>query len=178
MQIKFDPHYTITPKMAEALLRIESAKEKVFHLPLTPTVLATLRETARLCTTHYSTMIEGNRLIPGQIEQILKHAGHFAGREREENEIKGYYTALRQLEQWAAKGISITEVIIQTLHAQVMADGRIKVKPTPYRDGQNVIRDSRTHAIVYMPPEAKDVPGLMQGMVQWISASQNIPTAQ
>jgi len=42
-------------------------------------------------------------------------------------------------------------------------------RPTPYRDGQNVIRNSRTQEIVYMPPEAKAVPGLMPDLVKWIN---------
>ncbi|MBN1944000.1 MAG: Fic family protein, partial [Phycisphaerae bacterium] len=41
---------------------------------------------------------------------------------------------------------------------------------TPYRDGQNVIRNSLSGAIVYMPPEAADVPTLMTDMVDWINA--------
>jgi len=53
-----------------------------------------------------------------------------------------------------------------------MAEGRKKAKPTPYRDGQNVIRDSRSRGIVYMPPEAKDVPLLMKAMVLWIASSE------
>ena len=48
-----------------------------------------------------------------------------------------------------------------------MAEGRRNAKPTPYRDGQNVIRDSRSRAIVYMPPEAKDVGGLMKELLEW-----------
>jgi hypothetical protein len=39
-----------------------------------------------------------------------------------------------------------------------MAGGKSKVKPSSYRDGQNVIRDGRIRAMVYLPPEAKDVP--------------------
>jgi hypothetical protein len=35
-----------------------------------------------------------------------------------------------------------------------MSDGRTRIKPTPYRDGQNIIKDSGTGTIVYMPPEA------------------------
>ena len=175
MPIKFEPNYTITPKIANCLMRIESAKEKVMHLPLTPMILSSLRETARLYTTHYSTMIEGNILSPKQIKEVLKHEGHFPGRERDEHEVKGYYAALTQIEQWAAKNSSITENIIQTIHALVMNDGKNKVKPTNYRDGQNIIRDSRTKGIVYMPPEAKDVPTLMREMVNWISRSKEIP---
>ena len=160
------------PSIVNNLMRIESAKEKVLHLPLTPMVLSSLRETARLYTTHYSTMIEGNVLSPDQIQIVLKHEGHFPGRERDEREVKGYYAALEKVEQSAAAGHLVTEKMIQTLHALVMADGRIKA--TPYRDSQNVIRDGRTKAIVYMPPEAKDVSSLMRSMVLWIREAQNI----
>jgi Fic family protein len=66
----------------------------------------------------------------------------------------------------------VTETQIQTLHALVMAEGRKKVKPSPYRDGQNVIRDSRSHGIVYMPPEAKDVPLLMKELVAWVATTE------
>ncbi len=59
---RFEPKFTITSKIAAALMRIEAAKEAIGHLPITTSVLASLRETARLYSTHYSTMIEGNRL--------------------------------------------------------------------------------------------------------------------
>jgi Fic family protein len=155
-------------------MRIEAAKEKVLHLPLTPTVLSSLRETARLYTTHYSTLIEGNRLGVDQVEEILKHEGHFPGRERDEHEIKGYYAALAQVEKWAAAGPRATEKMVQTLHGLVMANGKTKVKPTKYRDGQNVIRDGRTRALVYMPPEAKDVKNLMVAMVAWVNKNSDL----
>ena len=104
MPIKFLPNYTITPSIVTNLMRIESAKEKISYLPLTPTVLSSLRETARLYTTHYSTMIEGNVLSPDQIQIVLKHEGHFPGRGRDEKEVRGYYTALGKVEQSAAAG--------------------------------------------------------------------------
>ncbi len=175
MPIKFAPSYVITPDIANCLMRIEAVKEKIVHLPVTPELLKSLRETARLYTTHYSTMIEGNNLDANQVTAVLKHEKHFPGKERDENEVKGYYAALAQVEQWAARSGSVTEAMIQALHALVMGAGRSKIKPTPYRDGQNAIRDSRTRAIIYMPPEAKDVPGLMKGMVQWIKHGQTIP---
>lgn len=175
MPLKFLPNYTITPKIAVDLMRIEAAREKVLNLPLTPTVLASLRETARLYTTHYSTMIEGNRLEMEQIKQVLKHGGHFPGRQRDEHEVKGYYVALTQVEKWAALGSSVTEKIIQSLHASVMGHGKTKAGTTSYRDGQNVIRDSRSGRIVYLPPEAKDVPKLMKELVGWLNGSLGVP---
>ncbi|WP_224721470.1 Fic family protein [Candidatus Wolbachia massiliensis] len=173
--MKFIPNYTITSKIASCLMKIEAVKEKVLHLPLTVSMLSSLRETARLYTTHYSTMIEGNRLEPKQIEEVLSGKSHFPKYRRDENEVRGYYAALTQVEQWAARGVPITEKAIQTLYALVMASGKSKVKPTPYRDGQNVICDSHTHAIVYMPPEAKDVSKLMSSMVDWIRENEKVP---
>ena len=175
MPINFKPRYNLTPKIVGWLMRIESIKEMVLHLPLNVKVCASLRETARLYTTHYSTMIEGNELEPAEIEQVLKHKGHFPGREREEHEVKGYYAALMQLEKWVAQGKVVNESMIQTLHALVMSDGRLEVKPTKYRDGQNVIRDGRTRAVVYMPPESHDVPKLMKDMVNWINNARELP---
>lgn len=172
----FNPQYNISPAIANNLMRIEAAKQKVALLPVNPQVLASLRETAKLYTTHYSTMIEGNRLDPKQIKEVLTLKGHFPGRERDESEVKGYYAGLAKLEQYATQNNPITEKDIQTLHALVMSDGRAKVIPTPYRDGQNVIKDSVTGAIVYMPPEAKDVPVLMKSLVSWINENSSLPS--
>lgn len=170
----FSPRFTITSNVAARLMRIEASRQSLEHLPITPTVLATLRESARLDATHYSTRIEGNRLTQEQVAEVLgRHeAGHFPGRERDEREVLGYYAALETLERLAALGGTITASHIQTLHALVMAGGRKRVKPTPWRDGQNVIRDSRTRKIVYMPPEAGDVSRLMKQLVAWLKSSQ------
>lgn len=51
----------------------------------------------------------------------------------------------------------------------------MRIKPTCYRDGQNVIKDSGTGTIVYMPPEAKDVPNLMRNLVSWIKDNKELP---
>jgi hypothetical protein len=44
----FVPRFTITSKLANQLMRIEAARQSVADLPITPAVLAPLRETARL----------------------------------------------------------------------------------------------------------------------------------
>lgn len=177
MPINFAPRFTISSKMVNCLLQIESVKEKVVHLSITSAMLASLRNTARLKTTHYSTMIEGNRLDQAQVKKVLKHDGHFPGRARDEQEVKGYYAALQQVEQWVLKKTpAITEKMIQTLHALVMSGGRTRIKPSHYRDGQNVIIDSGDSGrLVYMPPEAKDVLPLMKSLLQWLTTSTELP---
>ena len=162
----FKPNFTITPKITNALMKIEALKENIKGLPITPGVMKTLRETARLQSVHYSTQIEGNRLTQKEVEQVIKHNERFAGRQRDELEIKGYYQSLEWIENNIKK--PITENTIKTIHALVEGGGRKNVKPTDYRDGQNVIRDSLSGSIVYLPPEAKDVAGLMSELVAWL----------
>lgn len=168
----FDPRFTITPKIATLLMRIEAARQAVEDLPVTPSVLATLRETAKLFTTHYSTQIEGNRLTQEQVSRVIKASEHFPGRERDEKEVLGFYAALEKVEQLAKARATVSELHIRMLHALVMAEGRTRVKPTAYRDGQNVIRDSANRRIVYMPPEAQDVPILMSALVAWLETAE------
>lgn len=155
-------------------MQIEASKQSVADLPMTSQVQAKLRETARLLSTHYSTRIEGNRLTLDEATQVIKEAGHFPGRKRDEEEVLGYYRALDELEKFVQQSkFKLTELVIKQLHAFVMGGKRGKVRPTPYRDGQNVIRDSGSGKIVYMPPEAKDVPHLMTDLVQWLSEKNN-----
>ena len=58
-------------------MRIEAVHQTISSLPITPRVLANLRETARLNSTHYSTMIEGNRLTPQQVAKVLGGDLHY-----------------------------------------------------------------------------------------------------
>ena len=162
----FAPKFQISPALSKVLMDIEASRQAVSGLPITVQVLTSLRESARLLSTHYSTQIEGNRLTQEQVEDVL-HGGTFPNRERDEREVKNYYLALDFLDGLIkSRSPLITEPDIQTLHGLVMEG---KKRPSPYRDGQNVIRDSASGAIVYMPPEAKDVSGLMREMIGWFN---------
>lgn len=154
-------------------MRIEAARQAVEDLPITSWVLAGLRETARLVSTHYSTMIEGNRLTREEVSSLIERKQHFPGRGRDETEVLGYYAAIERLERFAAQGGDITDLQIRTLHAQVMGGGKAVKKASPYRGGQNVIRDIRSRRIVYMPPESSDVPRLMSELLDWLRSSES-----
>ena len=156
-------------------MRIEAVKQVMAVLPVSPRVLANLRETARLFSTHYSTQIEGNRLTQQQVARVIADDTHFPGRERDQAEVKGYYAALDEVERIVQRPDAIGEVHVRKLHALIMAGGRTRVKPTAYRDGQNVIRDGRSNRIVYMPPESKDVPRLMKQLMAWLNRRDQWP---
>jgi Fic family protein len=162
----FNPLFQITPAMTKALMAIEADRQAIADLPIDVPMLASLRATARLLSTHYSTQIEGNRLTEAQVQQALSGA-RFPGRERDETEVRHYYAALEYLETLIASRSPFAESNIQRLHGLVLEG---KPAPTPYRDGQNVIRDSGSGSIVYLPPEAHDVPNLMSDLLDWIKA--------
>ncbi|MDC0857497.1 Fic family protein [Rickettsiales bacterium] len=164
----FTPKFQITSTISKNLMTIEANKEVVNSLPITPKILASLRESAKLITTHYSTMIEGNKLNEEEIVKVIK-GSKIKAKQRDEKEVLGYYAALEYVHQIADKNPLLNEKIIQTIHAIVMSSGNPKARPTKYRDGQNVIRDSGSGAIVYMPPEAKDVSMFMLEMTNWIN---------
>lgn len=163
----FEPNYRITPATAKALMAIEASRTSADRLPVNPRLIASLRESARLLSTHYSTQIEGNRLTLPEVKQVILGKGGFPGRERDEKEVQYYYKASDKAEAVADLKRPLKEDDIRLLHGLAFEG---KSKPTPYRDGQNVIRDSSTGGIVYMPPEAKEVQVLMKELVEWINA--------
>ena len=165
-----DLNYTFTPAIVRGLMEIEAARQAVSMTVLPFHVAERLRQQARVRSTHYSTHIEGNRLTLVEAEQVVLAGRRMPGRERDVHEVRNYYRALQQVEEWAGQQTPITETLIRRLHALIFRGPR--AKPTPYRDGQNVIRDSATGAIIYMPPEAGDVPGLMCDLVAWINQAE------
>lgn len=52
-------------------MSIEGNKEAIKTLLVNAKILASLRETAKLMTTHYSTAIEGNRMTGKEVERFL-----------------------------------------------------------------------------------------------------------
>ncbi|MDR1434293.1 hypothetical protein [Candidatus Endomicrobiellum devescovinae] len=99
MPLKYEPKYRITDVILKKLLEIEATKEKVKALPLTPKVLTSLRESSKLFSTHYSTMIEGNRLTQKEVSEVILQKRQIKGKDRDEKEIKGYYRALDEVDR-------------------------------------------------------------------------------
>ena len=169
-KFNFNPKYTITNSIANNILKVEQLKEQIKNLPVTPHLMASLRESARLITTHYSTQIEGNRLTQEQVIDVIKNKKYIPQRKRDEDEIKGYYKAIQFVEKLAAKKSLISEEELNKIHSLVENNKEVK-----YRDGQNVITDSSSGEIVYMPPEAKDVPILMKDFIDWLNLEKETP---
>ena len=96
----FEPKFEINGAIAQALMRIEAAKEAVSILPMTPKLQAKLRETARLLSTHYSTQIEGNKLDEKAVTTLIG-SKPVKNRDKDSKEILNYQNALSYAETLA-----------------------------------------------------------------------------
>ena len=149
--------YTFTSPIVRDIMAIEAARQTVRLTVLPPQVAERLRQDARLRSTHYSTRIEGNRLTLDEASQAVLAGERFpaaSGTSARCRTITGpcsgwrkgrtTYTHQRRPDPPAARA---------SLHLPAC-------RPTPYRDGQNAIRDAATGAVI-LPPGAADVPALM-----------------
>jgi len=165
------PKFTITPAINRMLLKAEAIRTEINAMAIPAAAEAEIRHNIKIRSTHYSTYIEGNRLTLKETEQaVTRKQVSFFGRERDVKEVRNYWNALIKVEQWAESKTELTETLIKKIHA-IAHDGK-PGKFTPYRGGQNVIKDSKSGRIIYMPPEAKDVPRLMKEMVSWVIRSE------
>jgi Fic family protein len=164
--LTWTPKYTLTPAIARGLMQIEAARALVDHTPLSPAAEVELRARSRVRAAHFSTFIEGNRLTLEEASRVIAdERAEVSGRDRDVSEVRSYWNALLRVEEWARKNKPLTEELIRRLHALV--EGRPRPVSTPYRAGQNAIKNSVTGSLIYLPPEAKDVPNLMTTMVEW-----------
>jgi len=54
----FTPNFQITAILTKYLMDVEASRQAVSSLPITVPVLTSLRESARLISTHYSTKLK------------------------------------------------------------------------------------------------------------------------
>ena len=162
--------FSFSPEIVRDLQTIERVRENVRLAVLPPIVAEQMRLRAHIRSTHYSTRIEGNRLTLKETEDVIQQGKLFPGRERDVHEVERYYQALQQVEKWVSGKQEITETRVRKMHA-ILYKNR-NAKPSSYRDGQNVVRET-SGEIIYMPPEANDVPDLMTELVKWIQQSKD-----
>ena len=166
----FSPKYTVTAKMLQNLARIELVKQSFETQPLSPHLLMSLRETAKVSAVHYSTKIEGNRLTLSEVSEALK-GKKLPKKERDEKEVKAYYQAWNEMEQAARNYSDFNEELIAKLHTLVEG----AKKNIPYRKEQNAIYDGESKVKIYLTPEAKDVPKMMKEFCSWTSKAKDLP---
>jgi len=166
----YRPRFNITVGMSNNLMVIQEATTTILQLPLPVNILKELKRESMLETVILSTKLEGNFLDEKRkIAAITK-----ANDSYEEQEVYNLWKAMEYLEECEKRKLPITEELIKKLHAiiDVISSGR-RPKLSQYRIVQNKVGEKGTGKIVYLPPEANDIPMLMEDLVAWINSPEN-----
>jgi Fic family protein len=121
---------------------------------------------ANIDAVHYSTKIEGNKLTRDQVTKALESKKKAHVKNHDIQEVINYSKARSFVLGQNHKKIDID--LILSVHSQLLdkiVKGKLKGH---FREAQNVIKDSRSGKIVYLPPEAPDVLPLMEGLIKFI----------
>ena len=167
----FDPNFTITPQMLNALNRIEVIREKIATCPIHPKEELRLKREAMLSMVHHSTAIEGNTLNEYEIKKILE-GKKISALEQEIYEVTNYKKALDWIAKKKTSEISDKDVL--KIHGLLSANVLRKERSGQYRQ-EPVYVVSRTpisQKIKYTAPDHKKTPKLVTELCDWINSSR------
>lgn len=161
--------WNYTNKMVNDLLIINKAKEIVDLLELPISIEEEIKKESIAKRVHYSTKIEGNRLNLNEVKKIIQNKNN--SHERNVLEVRNYYNALMYLNDLAENNNTLSVDLILKVHNLI--SGKNLSFKNKFREGQNIVEDSLSGIIVYMPPEAKDVSDLIKQMIDEFNSIDN-----
>lgn len=170
-----NPLFHITNQIAEDLSRIDQAKGFLDATKLSEEWLGAMERRAAVHEAHYSTHIEGSHLTLEQAERLLAGENLPDVDPDDERELRNWIDAFDFVKQYTVGGAPITERMILEIHRRLVAGVRGgSASPGEYRKKQNYVINSATKQVIYTPPPAAEVSGLMQELVEWLNAADSI----
>lgn len=168
MKITYSPQFRITNSLIKKLTEASAKEARLQGYGLPSGNKLEISSLANIDAVHFSTKLEGNLLTYEQVTDIL--GGHVSRThfERDLREVLNYSKTRSMLLKKAAEKNPLTSKLILESHKLLMANivtGKLRGY---YRQTQNVIKDAGSGKIVYLPPEAADVSGLMESLCRWV----------
>ncbi len=178
------PKYTITTQILRDVGVVEAAREVITNAPLVPAWEAKFRDDAKLRAAHYGTALEGNDLTEGEARLIMeKQVTSVSGAEdagvvaraRDVQEVINYRNVLEFISKVGTKGASeenfeYTKELLFEIHRLAMERVVATVDVGHFRKSQVVLRNSITGEIGFRPPNAMEVPFLMDDFFRWVNS--------
>lgn len=152
---------TITPEILGLLESISRKQGELSAHRHSVSDQYSIEALAAIDAVHFSTKIEGNALTRDQVTTALRSHPKTPFT-RDLREVLNYARTRTLVREWAKGEKPFNDEWILHHHAELL-DGIVKGKLRGhYREAQCVIQDARSKNVVYMAPEAKDVPSLMK----------------
>ncbi len=173
--MSFNPNFTITNRMTQAITRIERARGFLEAAQLSADWVREVGEQALILEAHHTTHIEGTRLTLDQAERLWKGEAVPEADPDDARELLNYRTAFEFVSECLDSGDPITEGMIREIHRKLVEGVRGgSAAPGEYRRIQNYVVNSGTGQVIYTPPTAVEVPVMMSELVKWLNADLDI----
>lgn len=166
----FNPKYTVTPKLLRNIKEITKISTELNNKRFPEPVKMELEKKAVNLSVHSSTSIEGNQLALTEVKIILKNKPENA--KDSEKEVINYNDALIYLHEIIGKSKNLNKNLIIGTYKKVMK-GLLKSEDFGnYRKVPVVVNNPRNGEVVYLPPDAKDVTGLIQALIEYVNKNK------
>jgi Fic family protein len=167
----FQPKYQLNTSLLNNIVRIKNLITEFNDQKFSDTVLAKFEKDSFAISAHASTSIEGNPIPLTDVRKILKSTPtHIRDTEKE---IINYNKALEHLKTLVAKPKPITNTFICTTQSIVLEGLIDKKNQGKFRQDQVVVNNPKTRKIAYIPPNAKEVAGLMDELIKYLEQEYN-----
>jgi Fic family protein len=177
------PKYSITTSILKDIGLVEAAREVIENAPLVPAWEAKFQDEAKLRAAHYGTALEGNDLTFDEAKKLMdsevdnmqqaEDAGVVA-RERDIQEVINYRKVLDYIESLASDAkpdqFTYTAELLLNIHKTVVSKIIEESQVGAFRESQVVLRNSITGEIGFRPPQAVNVPFLIDDFLRWLNS--------
>jgi len=174
--------------LADILKSIDEQKQLADLLrPIAPERLKVLNQKLRLDWNYNSNALEGNTLTLSETRMLLLHGYHTGNKlGRHYEEVKLHDDVLGTLEELVRRNEPMTEVLIRSLHHQLMGDEyfvsaydsfnnvvNVKGKPGQYKDKTNGIKRIVNGKEIFIPFKTPDEVRIeMPELIQWYRSKE------
>ena len=136
-----------------------------------------MRKNSKKKSSYASNKIEGNPLTENQVDEVIENdeRKHFL---KPEQEVRNYFLALNYLEEKAkSKELFSKELIldVQKLVEKGASKEKIGLRGPMPPGVLFAVYDSKTGNADYIPPEAKDIPELIDELVEYVNTTDDHP---
>ncbi len=167
----------LTNELLKRIITIEQNKFCLKDVALPMLTANRLRKNSKKKSSYASVKIEGNPLSEEQANRILEEDGrrHFL---KPEQEIRNYFLALNYLERQTKKKTLFSKNLILDVQALVVkgvSKEKIGLRGPMPPGVLFAVYDAQTGVAEYIPPEAGDVPALLDELVHYVNTTNDHP---
>lgn len=164
----YSAKFTVTNSILKAIGQIEAARDVIEHAPLVPDYEKQFRSDAIFRSVYHGTQIEGNELTLQQAKQVIEGENVIA-RERDIQEVINYRNVMSYIDKKANNLGNYDLATLLDIHKLTVENIIDPTQSGALRTTQVIIREAGTGKVIFRPPNAVEVPYLINDFLNWLN---------